>query len=597
MSADWRIPTGLAGVLAGGALFAVAYSIPSAHLSTTRLVFWVAVIVVVVSFGLALSARRTTPVQLVALCGAVAAVLYIPKLGRSPDEFIFFDELQHVRSTSDLLDGIQLFVKNPVNPLATHYPGLSTVTALLASASGLSLFAAGNVLILAARVLMLISLFVLYRRLLGGPRVAALGVLLYAANPAFFYFDAQFSYESLALPLAIAVFTLAFTPPFEGPANRWLIGLCAALIPAIVVTHHVTAYTFAGLFVVFAAGLRLLEPDNRVLARRLAILGAVTVAITTLWWGFVASDTWRYVSKDIGSNLSAVPEFITGDTGARTPFAGSVFPLPTYEIWSSYLGLLLVALAFVGGAVLGLRDEPEKRGRYAACILVGCGYFATLPLQLLQESGAAPIAPRIWEVSFIGLAPIAALALRRLALVRRPLTTAAAGLAVVFMLASGIVIRSGDNIRFAGPYVASSGPRSTTPDTIAAARWLARNYGSGRVVMGDFTLASIFGGYADSQPATYQNYGVRPWRVFFSNKLTGAGRFELDRSGTEFVAVDRRMTTGVPFTNFYFSSAEPKHSWRHLPKSYLAKFDSDPEFERVYDNGNVVIYHYLRPSS
>jgi hypothetical protein len=498
-----------------------------------------------------------------------------------------------VRATDDVLDGIKLFVRNPVNPLATHYPGLSSITAFLSEASGLSVFTVGNILILAARVLMLLSLLVFFGRLLASPRVAGLAVLLYAANPAFFYFDAQFSYESLALPLAVVILTLAFVGPFEGTRNRIVMGTCAFAALGVVVTHHVSSYGLALLMLTFAAGLWLFEPDNRPLARRLAILGLFTAAAATLWWTFVAGDTWRYLSKDIGSNLNAVPNFVTGDTGARSPFSGTAFPIPSYEIWASYLGVFVLGLSYVIGTVSSWAADPDRRGRYAACIVVGALYFLSLPLQLLQEAGAAPIAPRIWEFSFIGLAPIAALGLRRLALARWPATGVAAAVSLVMILASGVVIRSGDNIRFPGPYLPSSGPRAVTPDAVAAARWLNREYGPGRVVMGDFTLASVFGSYGGAKPASYQNYGVRPWRVFFSSRLNGPGRFELDQSATEFVAVDRRLTKKQPYTDFYFSDAEPERQARLLPESYLRKFDTSPEFERVYEGGNIAIYRYL----
>ena len=58
----------------------------------------------------------------------------------------------------------------------------------------------------AARVLMMLALFLLYERACGDSRLAGVGALVYAANPGFLFFDAQFAYESLALPLA--VFTL-----------------------------------------------------------------------------------------------------------------------------------------------------------------------------------------------------------------------------------------------------------------------------------------------------------------------------------------------------------------------------------------------------
>jgi hypothetical protein len=160
------------------------------------------------------------------------------------------------------------------------------------------------------------------------------------------------------------------------------------------------------------------------------------------------------------------------------------------------------------------------------------------------------------------------------------------------MLMGGAVIRSGENIRFPGAYIPSGGPRAVTPDTITAARWLLQSYGPQRVVMADVTLSSVFGAYALATPASYQNFGYRPWRVFFARTLTAAGQYELNRSGTEFVVVDQRITKYRPFGGYYFSPSEPSNHFPAGPAQYIAKFNTSPFFQRVYDNGNIIIYRY-----
>ena len=52
---------------------------------------------------------------------------------------------------------------------------------------------------------MLIGLFLLFRRISGSPRIAGLGTAIYVANANFLIFGAQYSYESLALPLLVVV--------------------------------------------------------------------------------------------------------------------------------------------------------------------------------------------------------------------------------------------------------------------------------------------------------------------------------------------------------------------------------------------------------
>jgi hypothetical protein len=170
--------------------------------------------------------------------------------------------------------------------------------------------------------------------------------------------------------------------------------------------------------------------------------------------------------------------------------------------------------------------------------------------------------------------------------------------ALVLVFVTGATGRSGENIRFPGPYIATGGPRSTTADVIEAADWLRRSHGASQVVMGDITVAAVFGSYGGQLPASYQNFGYRPWQVFDSKRLTARGLYELDRSRTNFVVVDERVAESPPFGGYYFAPDEPIPSWRPpMPRAFLEKFDRDPRFDRVYDNGNVKIYRFLPNSS
>jgi hypothetical protein len=195
-------------------------------------------------------------------------------------------------------------------------------------------------------------------------------------------------------------------------------------------------------------------------------------------------------------------------------------------------------------------------------------------------------------VAFIGLAPIAALGFAYVGRARRPLGPVVVTAALVVMVPGGATVRSGDNIRLPGAYIPSAGPRAATTDVVSAARWLEARYGPHLTVMGDLDVVSIFAAYARSRPASYQNYGFRPWEVFFGRRLSARAVSELERSKTDFIAIDRRITQLPPFGGFYFSAQEPVTA-RPLPTSFLTKFERSRMFTAVYDNGNVVIYRYL----
>jgi hypothetical protein len=86
-------------------------------------------------------------------------------------------------------------------------------------------FASGNAVILAIRAAGCLAVYLLAERLgraawaPSPPAVALVAVLVFAANPAFAFFDAQFAYESLASPLVAVVVLTAARLGDHGP--RW----------------------------------------------------------------------------------------------------------------------------------------------------------------------------------------------------------------------------------------------------------------------------------------------------------------------------------------------------------------------------------------
>jgi hypothetical protein len=156
------------------------------------------------------------------------------------------------------------------------------------------------------------------------------------------------------------------------------------------------------------------------------------------------------------------------------------------------------------------------------------------------------------------------------------------------------VMRSGEHIRFPGPYAPSADPRSMTPDVVAAAQWLQKTYGPDQRVVGDRTLAAAMGSYGDQLPVTYQEDGRPVWKIFFPETLSPEVTQELQRSGTQWVAVDLRSAGRFPLTGYYFDESEPgAYVSTHLSLDALTKFDHGP-FRRVYDNGHVVLYEVIR---
>src|SRR6266566_1553873 len=84
---------------------------------------------------------------------------YLVQFMVSPLHFSGYDEFLAWRTANDILRPGHLFSENPMLPVGPYYSGLEIVTNTLSTISGLSTFQAGILVINAARLLMILSLF------------------------------------------------------------------------------------------------------------------------------------------------------------------------------------------------------------------------------------------------------------------------------------------------------------------------------------------------------------------------------------------------------------------------------------------------------
>lgn len=578
------------GFAIGGTLYAFVYR--RALLGDYNFMhelFWLATIVIVGTVVAILWWRKPSRRECLVLSALVGLSLFLPKLFRSPDYFNFFDELGHWRATDGLLRGAGLFQSNPLNPVVQYYPGLHAATAALAAATGLSIYAAGNVLIATAHVLVCAALFIVADRLVASSRLAVVAVLLYATTAGFFYFDAQFAYESLALPLVfLTVLMVMSLEDHEDVAPR--VAVAALMIVAVVVTHHASSYMLVLLLVVLAT-VRILRRRRRRAGRadvlRATIgLAAFAIVATALWLVAVAPFTFTYLGPLIRANLTSLPQFFGGTTKTRTLFLGA--DVPRYEIWCGYASVL-VLLGLLAVAARRWRAKPRVSNPWLwAMALVSLGYIASLPLVLLR---ADQVAKRSWTFTYLGVAVLAAPVLGALLLAPARARRIGGLVLLLVLFVGGVVSRSGVNIRFPGPYQPSSDPRAMTRDVIVAARWMGAAEGSGNGMMGDRTIAAVFGAYGRQNPRQEAFKGYLAADVFMRPRLDHFVASELARTDTRFLVEDLRVIGRPPLTGFYFDRNEyGAFSGRAtISRRGLTKFDG-PGFDRIYDNGNIVIY-------
>ena len=581
-------PTGL---MASGCVFAMTYlSAWSEGPDGAHVLFWVAVALMVLTVAALVAAGPTRTSGFVASL-ALGALLFLPKLLHSPTFFNYFDEMSHVRAVEELEAGGGLFVENPLNKAVEFYPGLAAAAGVLNSVTGLSTFVAGNLLILMLHALFLGALFLLYERMAGSRQIALLAVAVYAANPAYVFFESYFAYESFALPLAASAFVAVVLSDRLAPRVRAaVVAIAIAIGLVVVVSHHVTSFVLALILLLSALSALWSRGRGDPAARVLLVAGTTVATAVAAWLLLVAPYTSEYIAPTFSDSFEAVGTAAEGEFERRaTPRS----ELPVYERYGAYVFPFLLAGAFLVASV-GLLYRRAFRREYMtpALVVVGSAYFISLPIAWLTSNSAVT---RTWEFAFLGVAPLVAIALAR-PLLRAPLVLRGLTVVLLFVLfLGGISSRTTLAQGLPGSYEPSADPRSMTGDLLEASRWFRDRFGTGNVVMGDHAAFAVFGAYGDQQVVSGQGTGARPWLVFFPRQITPSVMTELNRDDVQFLVVDRRTTADLPRTGWYYSSNEPGAGTRSgpIPTESLDKFERSPAFETVYDNGNIVIYRYV----
>jgi hypothetical protein len=547
------------------------------------LLFWLAIVLIVLPGALRLCSDRVRPGERVATVVAVGMGLYAVKLLRDPFAFTYGDEFSHLHNLQSILATGSLFGSNSVLPITPRYPGLEVVAALVSRAAGMSAYGAGVTTIAAGRLLML-GLYTLYDRLTGSPRAASIGALVYAATPNFLFWSGQFAYESLALPMAaVALFLgIRWAQEHTPQTRRSWEAAFAIVVAAVVVTHHVTSYVLAAFLLVLC----LIHWSLH--GRRGApwTLAAAAVVLTIVWLVGVASGTVGYLSPVLTDAVNQVVQTLTRETGTRTLFANQggaeVTPLP--EIVVALLGIVLLGLGVLTGMV---RVWKERWRNPMLVLLVICavGYLATLPLRLVPD--AWETASRAGDFLFIGVGLTVGLGavwlieqVRGRDRLRRRLIAAA----VTIMFASGVIAGWPANQRLADPRLVVVGGRVLDPPSVVAAQWSGRTLGSAQTVFAQDADALFF---LDNGHQTAYEGDFAPNVQYLLNvaKLQSWIPGTLTRYHVTLVVTDRRVISADNLFGFFFDVGAPALN----PPAGANKFDV-PAANRLYDSGDVVVY-------
>ena len=337
-------------------------------------------------------------------------------------------------------------------PVSPYYPGLEIVTNAISTISGLDTFHASIIVICSARLLMILSLFLLYEQITRSSRMAGIATLIYMTNVHFLFFDAIFNYKSLSLPLACLM--LYILARFENAEkdHRWMIYTAWIALAAIAITHHMTSYVFDGLLVLWAI-VSLWRPSTRKTR-----IDLVAIAISGVFLSIVYSlllpgnPVLAYLSEYFGKAFTEIGQIIAGTSSTRPLFVSSAIVGP--PIWDKLLmaasvGIITLCLPF------GLLSLSRQQRFNSLAVMLGI-FSILYPLtQAFRFTDfGSEIADRSAAFLFLPIAYILTLLITQLwptrKLSKKAISLIAATLAVVFL--GGVLIEAGpDLVKFTRP--------------------------------------------------------------------------------------------------------------------------------------------------
>jgi hypothetical protein len=557
------------------------------------MLFWVGLLLLFVPAAARLIGTAADRPERIGLVALVGMGLYLVKLLHSPLSFTFSDELQHWRTAGDIIESGYLFAENPLLPVSPLYPGLESITIALADLSGLSLFLAGVLVLGAARLVGMLALFLFYEQVGRSARLAGIAALLYVANPNYLFFDAQFAYESLALPLTLLTLCAAARRSLAPAGDAVGLTLISLLgLAAVVITHHVTTYALLAFLAVWALLASLRAHDRRAEShpRGLALL-ALVASLT--WLVYAATLTAKYLFPQLGGSLTQLIQLIAGEAVGRELFrspAGQVSPL-----WERVFGYAAVVLILLG-LPFGLRQLWRRQRENPLALTLAAGALA-YPVSLvmrLTERGAEA-SNRGAAFLFVAIAFVLASWLVEqpfgLRLGRKWLPIACAWATIIFL--GGVAVGWPPPwARMPGPYLPAADSRSIEREGLAAAEWTRALLGPDNRLIADRTNRLLMGAYGEQRPVTGYADKVQISHIFFATALGPAERQILRAGRVRYLVVDRRLSDGLPSAGVYFERGEVPDNRHTAPidPAALAKFDSLEGVSRLFDSGNIIIY-------
>lgn len=609
--------TGLLALVVSAGLLLVALGNNAARKETAgaQMLFWGGLVLIYAPIALRLLSPSSSRLECMALSMLLGGGLFMVKVLYNPIGFIPHDEMATLRQTWELLETGHYFSANPVVQGYAGYPGLEATAAALAQIAQRSPYLVAMIVIGAARLALMLALFLFLERASRSHRVAAIGVAVYACNPSFLYFDSQFGYESMALTIGAVLLLLSLRWTAASASERsfnatGLVAAMAALVMTLVITHHLTSYVL--LVFLFAWALLIRLGRRSLLSSRIpatmpmdpprepgfrwfsgpALPALFLLLAIAFWLIFVAGDvTGSELGGVFTDAIDSVVNLITGQSGSKTLFAAGSGQTNTTV--ARILGVSsVIPLLFV--IPFGLYRTWLRKGSSAlwrTLSLTALLYPLTLGLRLTQAG--TETSQRASEFVFVGLAFVAGLLIAELSLARnsrwRVGQRLAIGAMATVVFVGGFIVGEAPATRQPGPYVVAAESRSVTAEGLAAARFADAHLPPRSRVLVDRVNGTLLAALGHLDPVIGEVKGIHVSRVFFSKRYESKDEEVISEDAIDYIVVDRSFIDRAPDSGFYYESDEPSGG-RPISREALQKFANLDGLDRIYDNGTIAIY-------